>query len=119
MNVSQSQGLGKMFQMRDERPYKCDQCSYSSADANNLAMHMKRHNPYKCDQCNYQGNHRSNLRKHIRSVHEGIIYSCDQCQYKATTKPNLKSHKESIHDRIKGEVRRFFFICSKFLLAQN
>ena len=101
MDVSQSEGLVTMFQTRDERPYKCDQCSYSSADANNLAMHMKRHNTNKCDQCNYQGNQRWSLRRHIRSVHEGIIYSCDQCQYKATTKYYLKSHKESIHDGIK------------------
>ena len=106
MDFTQSEGPVTIFQMKGERLYKCDlgSCSFSSADANNLAMHMKRdlkrHNLYSCEQCSYQGNQRSSLRTHIRSVHENWWHYCDQCAYKANQMTHLKMHKQTKHEGV-------------------
>ncbi|KAI1699527.1 c2H2-type zinc-finger domain-containing protein [Ditylenchus destructor] len=55
-----------------EKPYKCDQCSYSSARSSNLVVHKRTHSgekPYKCDFCSYRCVSGSDLKKHIGRMH--------------------------------------------------
>ena len=52
-----------------EKPYKCDQCDYASAERGSLKRHLRIHSgekPFKCNKCDYTFSQSCHLRKHLR-----------------------------------------------------
>ena len=55
-----------------EKPFKCDQCNYSSTKGDNLKVHKRTHTgeePYTCNQCSFSSKDSGNLQKHIARKH--------------------------------------------------
>lgn len=78
-----------------KKPYKCDQCAYSTTTKNSLAIHLRTHTgerPYKCDQCTYLTTTKSSLSVHFRTHTGEKPYKCDQCTYSYTRKGTLVIH---------------------------
>jgi len=52
-------------------PYKCDQCSYTSADRSTLNRHLRTHNgerPFQCLICEFAFTTKANCERHVRYV---------------------------------------------------
>ena len=50
-------------------PYKCDKCSYSSADKSTLVRHLRTHNgerPFQCLICEFAFTTKANCERHVR-----------------------------------------------------
>ena len=50
-------------------PYKCDQCSYTSADRSTLNRHLRTHNgerPFQCLICEFAFTTKANCERHVR-----------------------------------------------------
>ena len=72
------------------KPYKCDQCKYSSKTAQNLKTHKLTHSgekPCACDQCKYSSKAAQNLKTH-KLTHRGDWY-----KYSSALAQALKRHK--------------------------
>ena len=58
----------------NEKPHKCDKCSYSHATKIGLKNHKlyfhPKGNAHMCHMCPYKSHHKSNLKQHIQVVHE-------------------------------------------------
>ena len=79
-----------------EKPYKCDECSYSSDRRGDLVRHKKKHigeKPYKCDVCNYCTFMSCDLVKHKRKHTGEKPYMCDVCNYCTTRSDQLADHQ--------------------------
>ena len=49
---------------KEERPFKCDDCDYSSSQKSNLRKHIMTHTgekPFKCDDCGYSSSNKGKL----------------------------------------------------------
>ena len=75
----------KSMPIKRMKPYKCDQCAYSSTMAQNLKNHKRLHSgekPHSCDRCDYSSKAAGTLRRHKR-LHTGEKpHSCAQCNFK-------------------------------------
>ncbi|XP_048003522.1 zinc finger protein 184-like [Leguminivora glycinivorella] len=82
----------------DKRPYKCNQCSYSSDLKVGLSIHKLVHTKktaYKCSLCGYGYSHKYELQDHINTKHESEkVYKCDQCKFVTVHKDRFISHKK-------------------------
>ena len=81
---------------RGEKPYKCNECSYSSDRRGDLVRHKKKHigeKPYKCDVCNYCTFMSCDLVKHKRKHTGEKPYMCDVCSYSTTRSDQLADHQ--------------------------
>lgn len=76
---------------------RCQLCSYSSKDASQLVVHLRRHTgdcPYACtfEGCDAAFKTPSDLSRHTR-LHTGQKpYKCTYCDYRAAVKCNLNAH---------------------------
>ena len=81
----------------DERPHKCDQCSYSTVQLSALKRHKLVHSdtkPYSCPHCTYKAKEKRVLDYHIRTTHtKDKLFNCDHCSYSSAMLSNLKRHK--------------------------
>ena len=91
-----------------EKPFKCNQCSYTSKYISHLKTHKMIHEgkkPFNCDQCEYTACSQSHIKRHKkkhnggepkrRKVHKGTPVNCNQCQFKSFHAKNLKAHKKA------------------------
>ncbi|KAK3086506.1 hypothetical protein FSP39_019337 [Pinctada imbricata] len=57
-------------------PYKCNLCSYSSADKSTLIRHLRTHNgerPFQCRVCDFAFTTKANCERHVRKKHGKIL----------------------------------------------
>ena len=89
-----------------EKPFKCTHecCTYASARAEILAIHMRTHTgekPYKCthEGCTYAATTSGNLATHMRTHTGDKPYKCthEGCTYAAARAAHLKSHIKNHH----------------------
>lgn len=67
-----------------EKPFSCDQCSYSTGDHNSLRRHKLRHlklKPYNCNLCNYACIQSSTYKVHLKNKHPGKFKKKKNLQY--------------------------------------
>ena len=61
----------------NNRQFPCETCGKKFLSAKGLKGHMNSHTrPYKCDQCDFSTSGSTELKEHNRRVHEGIKISC-------------------------------------------
>uniref|UniRef100_UPI00358DE9D7 zinc finger Y-chromosomal protein 1-like n=1 Tax=Myxine glutinosa TaxID=7769 RepID=UPI00358DE9D7 len=86
-----------------ERPYACDLCTYRSAQAYNLQMHIRarhRHQPnFRCTVCGVAFSCLSELRRHVVLHGAEREYHCPHCTHRSSNSFDLKRHIVSIHTR--------------------
>uniref|UniRef100_A0A8C4R0R6 C2H2-type domain-containing protein n=1 Tax=Eptatretus burgeri TaxID=7764 RepID=A0A8C4R0R6_EPTBU len=86
-----------------ERPYACDLCTYRSAQAYNLQMHIRarhRHQPnFRCTVCGVAFSCLSELRRHVVLHGAEREYHCPHCTHRSSNSSDLKRHIVSIHTR--------------------
>ena len=79
-----------------KKPFVCDQCEYSSTQAQALKRHKLKHSgdrPHACNQCNYSSTTAQALKTH-KMIHNGEnLFTCDHCEYSSRQASNLKTHK--------------------------
>ena len=84
-----------MFIHSGEKPFRCEQCNYSSAQAKSLKEHMLTHSgekPFACIECNNTFTKARNLKQHML-LHSGEDpFRCKQCNYSFTHAQHLKEH---------------------------
>ncbi|XP_048002519.1 zinc finger protein 624-like [Leguminivora glycinivorella] len=85
----------------EDKPYECDQCSYSASHEKDLVIHMRKHTgerPFKCNQCDHATISQKYLQAHYKR-HDSSAkpYKCDQCKNAYTSKRGLEDHKLMIH----------------------
>ncbi len=65
----------------NKKPYKCDQCTYATANYPNLLRHRlavhERVQNKKCDHCAFATYQKANLEKHIRTHHNELVTHSD------------------------------------------
>ena len=63
-----------------------------------LYQHEK-NKPWKCDECDYATADKDKLRSHKKAIHEGVLYHCDypSCSKNYNKKGNLDAHKFRVH----------------------
>lgn len=102
-----------------EKPFKCNQCMYTSKYISHLKTHKMIHEgkkPFNCDQCEYTAFSQSHIKRHKkkhiggeskrRKGHKGSPLSCSQCQFKCHNAINLKAHK-------KAHLGKLTFMCDQ------
>ena len=83
-----------------EKPFICQQCSFTCTQPGDLKKHMHIHNDRKrfsCTECNYKCKKADKLQRHHQRHHKntyGVLkpYKCKQCNYKCTTAKKLRNH---------------------------
>ena len=85
-----------------ERPFKCNECDYSSTLSHTLKLHVQsKHTlerPFKCNECDYSATRKVCLKLHIQTKHTlEKPFKCNECDYSATQAGNLKSHVQAKH----------------------
>ena len=81
---------------KGEKPYKCNQCSFSTVWSKYLAVHKRIHTgekPYKCNMCSYSCISASHLVVHKRTHTGKKQYKCDMCSYSSFWSHALARHK--------------------------
>ena len=80
------------------KPYKCDQCGYSTVHKFSLTRHLFRKHggekSFKCKQCNFSTAYKSNLSAHM-FTHGGekpVKCKHKQCNFSTVSKSNLTTH---------------------------
>ncbi|XP_063686481.1 zinc finger protein 320-like [Bolinopsis microptera] len=70
----------------EDKPFKCNECSYRAASRARLKMHLRIHTgerPFKCDQCNYSATQNGHLTTHKRTHTGERPYGCNLCSFRA------------------------------------
>ncbi|XP_066284543.1 zinc finger protein 572-like [Branchiostoma lanceolatum] len=87
-----------------DKPYKCDECSFSSPQRDKLIRHMKTHTQgprarpnlrpclHSCAQCGYGTPHKDKLARHLRTHSGEKPFKCPQCTYASSRKDKLMRH---------------------------
>ena len=78
-----------------DKPYKCAQCTYSSAHSSALKRHVRNHTgdrPYACPHCSYRSIQRSAVTKHVTTHTGDRPFACRHCDYRAAHNETLKRH---------------------------
>ncbi|XP_063684707.1 zinc finger and SCAN domain-containing protein 2-like [Bolinopsis microptera] len=81
-----------------EKPFKCPDCSYSTARKSSLNAHRKTHTgekPFKCPDCSYAVAYNSNLKDHLKTHTGEKPFKCPDCLYAASRKDTLKFHQKT------------------------
>ena len=83
-----------------QKPFNCNQCSYTCTQTSSLKMHMFTHSgekPVFCNQCNYKCTTAGNLENHIFTHTGEKPFACKQCNYFCTQSSNLKRHMKKLN----------------------
>ena len=74
-----NQGIQLSF---EEKPFKCNTCSYQCSKKHNMSRHVLLHTrakPYQCHICEQNFSKKSLLNTHLISIHEVKPFRCDIC----------------------------------------
>ena len=73
-----------MLMHNGQKPFACNQCSYTCTQAVSLEKHMLTHSgekPFSCNECDYKCRDANNLKTH-KFTHTGEKpFACKQCNY--------------------------------------
>ncbi|XP_078678443.1 uncharacterized protein LOC144914460 [Branchiostoma floridae x Branchiostoma belcheri] len=87
-----------------DKPYKCEDCSFSSPQRDKLIRHIKTHTQgprarpnlrpcvHSCAQCGYGTPHKDKLVRHLRTHSGEKPFKCPQCTYASSRKDKLVRH---------------------------
>ena len=76
---------------------KCDECDWTSSNANHLPGHMLKHiGQYICDRCNKRHKTKGELTEHIQALLNSILV-CITCDKNFESQHSLKQHMSSKH----------------------
>ena len=78
-----------------EKPFRCDQCTYSWTSAQILKRHLLNHTgekPFTCKQCSYSCKHSNGFKYHMLSHTDKKPFACKQCNYSCKLSNQLKNH---------------------------
>ena len=90
----------------DERPFKCQLCSYRSRDSSQLTVHLRTHTndrPFACpfEPCTTAFKTNSDLKRHLK------LHICSRCDFKSGSQLELKNHQisclEFVEDPLKDK----------------
>ncbi|XP_055912441.1 zinc finger protein 845-like [Eupeodes corollae] len=79
----------------DEKPFKCQMCSYATTQSGYLRRHMRTHTgerPHKCSYCDKAFAERKRLVSHTRSHTGERPFKCTYCDASYARNDNLKYH---------------------------
>ena len=78
-----------------EKPFSCNQCTYSCTTNGHLQQHITKHSGgkhFSCKQCNYSCNNAGSLKKHMRQHSGEKLFVCNKCSLTCTTSSSLRTH---------------------------
>ena len=79
----------------NEKPFSCNECSYTANTAYQLKEHAHKHRkekPFSCNECSYTANTAYKLKEHAHKHRKEKPFSCNVCSYTANTAHQLKEH---------------------------
>ena len=85
-----------------EKPFKCNECDYSTANRNHWKTHIQcRHSlekSFKCSECYYSSADRCHLKRHVQFKHSlEKPFKCSECDYSSAHRSHLKMHVQYKH----------------------
>ena len=103
MSISKGCTACRKKEFSGEKPFACNQCSYSCSVAGDLKTHMRTHSeekPFACKQCSYSCSQAGNLKTHM-----GTHYGENQLKIRRSSrKPEsvlLQQERDSIEAHLK------------------
>ncbi|XP_063716279.1 zinc finger protein 236-like [Symsagittifera roscoffensis] len=83
-----------------ERPFKCGYCSKQFIQSSHIRVHLQYHvnagNPFKCPDCSYTSASKYKLNLHVK-VHKERRFQCPYCSSKFTLNCRLNQHIKLAH----------------------
>ncbi|KAM9305352.1 zinc finger protein 646 [Gastrophryne carolinensis] len=85
--------------LKEDRPYKCNQCEKSYRHAGSLVNHKKTHQIglYTCLICQKEYSNPMGLKSHLRTHSEEKRFKCEQCGEAFRMSQQLYNHRKSSH----------------------
>ena len=87
--------LGHLEQT-NEKPFSCNECSYTANTAYQLKEHAHKHRkekPFSCKECSYTANEAHHFKEHAYKHMKEKPLNCNECYvYAATRANNLRDH---------------------------
>ena len=96
-NVNFQNNASYLYEPSTERPYKCvfPQCTFWCDQYKMIKMHLFTHSaePYRCAYCPFTSADDNELRLHMFDEHQDqLSYQCSDCDCKFTSKTKYKKH---------------------------
>ena len=79
-----------------DKPYKCDQCTFCTAQYGSLTRHKKMHSKdtyFKCKLCDYTIARSEDFKIHMMGHRGEKPYKCDTCDFSTNRHESLRRHK--------------------------
>ncbi|GAB6030107.1 hypothetical protein CHUAL_005786 [Chamberlinius hualienensis] len=86
---------------RDDRPFVCQACAFTTKTSSQLKSHMRSHSNEKflCDLCNNSYSSKQHLKRHLVVMHDPNArkHNCYLCAFVTKTKDALSQHIKRMH----------------------
>ena len=83
-----------------ERPFKCGYCGKQFIQSSHIRVHLQYHvnagNPFRCSDCSYTSASKYKLNLHVK-VHKERRFQCEHCSSKFTLNCRLNQHVKLAH----------------------